>query len=368
MSRVAVIGAGVVGAACASALARAGHRVLVLARRDRSTTAVSGGHLSLASKAPGPVLELARRSLERTDAFARGREAALGYRKTGGLLLAIAPAEEASLREHAGRLAAAGVPVEWLSGREARSRWPGLSPDLRAAAFCPADGWIDPVALAEAWLDDARRHGAEALDDAPVEGFRLEGERVAGVVARGAILPAEAVVLAAGPWSAELARQAGIDTGIVPRRGVLLRARIPAEWRGRAPELPLLGADYLHAKHGAGEATVAFSFYADPDGRWTLGGSREFVGFSTAGVEAVAERIRDTAARYLPAARDAPWERPVVGFRSWTPDGLPRLGASGRPGLFLACGFEGDGVALAAAAAERVVEAVSGGDGALTGR
>ncbi|MGV3724651.1 MAG: FAD-dependent oxidoreductase, partial [Actinomycetota bacterium] len=60
---VVVVGSGAVGAACASALARRGERVRVLSHPGRSTTAISGGHLLLQSKAPGPKLDAARRSL-----------------------------------------------------------------------------------------------------------------------------------------------------------------------------------------------------------------------------------------------------------------------------------------------------------------
>jgi D-hydroxyproline dehydrogenase subunit beta len=95
---VIVIGAGVVGAACASALARAGCSVRVLYHPRRSTTQLSGGHLLLQSKRPGPSLDLARRSLELLAAFAGGREAALGYSRTGSLILALTVEELAVLR------------------------------------------------------------------------------------------------------------------------------------------------------------------------------------------------------------------------------------------------------------------------------
>lgn len=358
MREVLVIGAGAVGAACASALARAGHAVRVIADPARSTTALSGGHLLLQSKQPGPQIALARRSLELLRSFVTGREGPLRYRRTGSLILSRTPEDTTGLRAHFEALAAAGVDAEWLDGEAARAMEPALSPSVQAATYCPTDAQVDPRALAEAWLADARSHGAEVREET-VETLLRTSSRVCGVTAGGQTYLSEFTVLAAGPWSGALASAAGLDLPLRPRRGVLLRGRSAIVMTSR----PLLGGEYLRSKFGADRSSIAFSLQQHVDGELVLGGARELVGWSDAGLEEAAAAIDDCASGYLPALQDVDWSPQPAAFRPWMADGRPRVGASGVRGLLLACGFEGDGITLAAGAAELVTRALQGGDG-----
>lgn len=359
-AEVLVIGSGAVGAACASALARRGQRVRVLSHPARSTTAISGGHLLLQSKLPGPSLKLARRNLELLGEFVVGREEELSYRQAGSLLLAVSEAEVAALRGHWEALNAAGVACEWLDGALARTLEPELAPTVLAATYCADDAQIDPAALAGAWLQDALAHGASLSSGVQVEGFITDHGAVAGVVASQAEYPASAVVLAAGPWSGELAAMAGAAVEIIPRRGLLLRGQSERVLAGR----PLLGASYLAAKFGnsTGEDPnrVSFSFQQHPDGECVLGGTRDFAGFETGAAAADAAAILNCGAAYLPALSGVEWTQQNVGFRPWTRNGQPYLGATSVPGLYLACGHEGDGITLAAVTAERIAQAICG--------
>jgi sarcosine oxidase subunit beta len=349
-----VIGSGAVGAACASALARRGVRVRVLSHPTRSTTSVSGGQLLLQSKRPGPVLDLSRRSLELVAELAQGREEDLGYRNTGSLLLAVTEPEAAALEEHARAQIAAGIPVELLTGDAVRRLEPELSPGIVAASYCPLDAQVDPRALAGAWLQDALQNGASITSGVLVEGFITSEGAVAGVVAGQAEFPATAVVIAAGVWSGELTAMAGLPVEIRPRRGVLLRAVTERVLTQR----PLLSGDYLTAKQGDDPASVTFGMQQHPNGECVLGGTRDFAGFDPGDVDAAAAAILACGVRYLPAVSEIAWERRDVGYRPWTPDGHPHIGRTSIPGLYLACGHEGEGITLAAATAEEVANAI----------
>ncbi len=351
--RVSVIGAGAVGAACAAALARAGCRVQVFQHPGRSTTAVSGGHLLLQSKQPGPVLELAQRSLALLADFARGREDALGYRQRGSLLLAADPAEAETLFGRYTALRDAGVPVEWLDGPQVRRLEPAVGSNVVSGSLCPSDGQVDPVALAGAWLRAAQAAGATCLTRRVTGFVSADAAGITGVRAGEELLPADAVVLAAGPWSGEIAALAGLSLPLRPRRGVLLVGRPEGVLTGR----PLLGGTYLEAKYSRG-VEVAFSLQQHPDGTCVLGGSREWVDFDDTVPAALPGTIIAAGARYLPALQTVDWGEVRVGFRPWTSEGAPYIGGSSVPGLFLACGHEGDGITLAAATAERVTTAV----------
>jgi glycine/D-amino acid oxidase-like deaminating enzyme len=347
---VIVVGSGAVGAACASALARRGVRVRVVSDPARSTTSVSGGQLLLQSKGPGAVLDLTRRSLELVAELAAGREEALGYRKSGSLLLAVTDAEAAALEQHARDQIDAGVPVEVLSGDAARRLEPELSGEIVAASYCRDDAQVDPRALAGAWLQDALAHGATITSGVRVESLVRTGRRITGVVAGQTELAAHAVVIAAGVWSGELTAMAGLPVEIRPRRGVLLRAVTERVLTQR----PLLSGDYLTAKQGADPSSVTFGMQQHPSGECVLGGTRDFAGFDPGDVEAAEAAILACAMRYLPGVREIEWTRRDVGYRPWTPEGHPHIGRSAVPGVYLACGHEGEGITLAAATAEIV--------------
>jgi len=352
---VLVVGAGAVGAACASALARAGLPVLVLGRSDRSTTRVSGGHLLRQSKVPGRVLALAQRSLELVRRFAAGRETELAYQQCGSLIVAADAAEAMRLSLRVEALQAAGAAVEWLDGEQARLLEPELAPTVTAASYCPEDAQVDPAALAAAWLRDATDRGARVVGHLPVEELVCDRSgRLAGVATRSGFQPAAAVVLAAGPWSGELARTAGLELGIRPRRGVLLVGKPGRPLTSR----PLLGGGYLEARYGSG-VEVAFSLQQHPDGTCILGGCREFVAWDSDPSPQLTEEIVRLGSCYLPALSEVSWTEVRVGFRPWCERGEPWIGACAVPGLFLACGHEGDGISLAAATAERVAAAVT---------
>lgn len=228
---------------------------------------------------------------------------------------------------------------------------PALSKDIVAASFCGEDAQVRPTLLAGAWLKDALEHGAVLTGGAPVQGFVRQGGAVCGVVAGGREYAAAAVVLAAGVWAGELAAMAGASVDIRPRRGLLLRSQ-----PGAPPiaSRPLLGAGYLRTKLDTEGRAAGFSFQQHPDGECVLGGTREFVGFSTDGLDEASAEVRRLGESYVPALRAIAWEQAEWGFRPWTPDGLPRIGPCEVPGLLLASGHEGDGITLAAVTAERI--------------
>lgn len=354
---VLVIGAGIIGSASAAALAEAGYAVTVVHDPARNTAEASGGHLLCQSKSDGWQLDLARRSLELLQAQIRGHEDSLSYRQTGSLILAVDEEELIALREHRERLSRAGLPLELLSGEEARKLEPSLSARIRDATYCPLDAQIDPVALREFYRRRAAASGAKFVSGVVASLFRIN-QRLAARFA-GEVLEAEVIVLAAGVWSQKLVETMSDFVELSPRRGLLLRARVQSVVTTR----PLLGAKYLTAKFRENsyelDGPATFSLQQHPDGRLVLGGTREFAGYDWRVDPRQVKRVIACGSRYVRGLGRLNWGEPTIGYRPWASGGRPYVCDCESPGVFLAFGHEGDGITLAAATAAIIPEKVT---------
>ncbi|WP_432124178.1 NAD(P)/FAD-dependent oxidoreductase [Streptomyces sp. C10-9-1] len=347
--RVVVVGAGIVGAACAFHAAAAGLDVTVLDRGPvgAGTTSRGEGNILLSDKRPGPELELARLSRELWDeAGAELGPHTVELQAKGGLVVASTPGALAELQVFATRQSAAGVRTERVGC--ARDLEPHLAPGLPGGVHYPQDAQVQPVLAAAGLLGAARRRGARARTGEAVAPVTGRGGRIRGVrTADGAVLPADAVVNAAGTWGGEVGRRLGAPVEILPRRGfVLVTQPLPPMIRHK-----VYSADYVAdvASDSAGLETSCV-VEGTRAGTILIGASRERVGFDTAMDPAVVAALAAGACRLFPFLRTTQVIRTYRGFRPYCPDHLPVVGPDPRvPGVVHACGHEGAGVGLAPA-------------------
>jgi sarcosine oxidase subunit beta len=374
-----VIGGGVVGCATAFFAARAGLEVLVVERRPALatlTTPASTGAFRLQFDNAEESAQV-REGVALFDGFAErtGLDGwNLGLRHGGYLFCSLTEATLERSRRLVARQREWGLTdVELLSGDDARHRWPWLSPNVLGARFRAADGWLDPKRLAFGYAVAASQ--ADRIPDAlgggiasfatgtDVSGFAVspDGSRLQGVrTSRGEVV-CDAVVIAAGPFSAQVAAYAGLSIEIRPtRRQKLIMPRLPdvpadapmtieeetaAHWR------PALGG-------ALGLFTDASATPTDPldpvptDPSWAFG-------------------LLDPASDHA-LARVAPfwgelWRRGSVdewflqaGQYEYTPDRRPYLGAAGPRGLHLNAGYSGHGIMASAAGSRLVVDLLTG--------
>lgn len=116
-----------------------------------------------------------------------------------------------------------GRPHLRLSARETLKLVPGLKPEGLLGALSFDEWWVDPVALVEANLESARRHGAEIVTGRPVEALLREGNAVRGVRADGRDILARTVINAGGPWVDKIAGLAGLSIPLRLQKGAHLR-------------------------------------------------------------------------------------------------------------------------------------------------
>ncbi|MFC4010292.1 NAD(P)/FAD-dependent oxidoreductase [Nonomuraea purpurea] len=361
MSDVIVVGAGVVGAACAYYAARAGLDVTVLDRGPVAggTTGSGEGNVLVSDKEPGPELELAVLSnrLWRDLAGHGGFE----FEAKGGLVVAETGEVQRKLTELAAKQDVEHVIVP---GPELREHEPHLSNDLAGGVFYPQDAQVQPMLAAARLLElgaGSFGHGTLRLRlGAEVSGVIRSGGRVCGVRTTHGDVLGGAVINAAGTWGGEVAALAGVNLPILPRRGFILVTE-------PLPE-PLI----RHKVYTAAYVTNVASDSADletsaviegtPAGTVLIGASRERVGFDRTTSVPVLAKLAAQAVALFPALREVRVIRSYCGFRPYCPDHLPVIGADPRvPGLYHACGHEGAGIGLAPATGHLLAQLIAGG-------
>ncbi|GAA3094832.1 FAD-dependent oxidoreductase [Nonomuraea salmonea] len=365
MSDVIVVGAGVVGAACAYYAARAGLDVTVIDRGPVAggTTGSGEGNVLVSDKEPGPELELAVLSnrLWRELAGHGGFE----FEPKGGLVVAETEKVMVALTDLAGQQ---GVEHRLVPATGLRDYEPHLADGLAGGVFYPQDAQVQPMLAAATLL----RHGADSFGKgtlrlrlgARVTGFLRSGDRLTGVRTTQGDVLGGAVVNAAGTWGGEVAALAGVELPILPRRGFILVTEPLSE--------PLIRhkvytAAYVTnvASDNAGLETSAV-IEGTPAGTVLIGASRERVGFDRTTSVPVLARLARQAVELFPALGGIRAIRSYCGFRPYCPDHLPVIGADPRvPGLYHACGHEGAGIGLAPATGHLLAQLLTGEPPAL---
>ncbi|MGW4979557.1 NAD(P)/FAD-dependent oxidoreductase [Streptomyces mirabilis] len=354
-----VVGAGMVGAACALYAARAGLDVALVDRGPVAggTTGAGEGNLLVSDKEPGPELDLALLSGRLWADLAEELGEAFEYEAKGGVVVAATPEGLTALETFAAGQRAAGVEAVPVAADQLHSLEPHLAPGLPGAVHYPQDTQVMP-ALAAAHL--VRASGARLLTGRTVtEVLRTADGAVRGVRTDRGDLHAPVVVNAAGTWGAEVAALAGVFLPVLPRRGfVLVTEPLPRRVRHKVYAADYV-ADVASDSAALGTSPVVEGTAAGPI---LIGASRERVGFDRSFSLPAVRALAAGATRLFPFLADVRALRTYLGFRPYMPDHLPAIGPDPRvPGLFHACGHEGAGIGLATGTGRLIAQVVAGG-------
>ncbi|MFD0632646.1 NAD(P)/FAD-dependent oxidoreductase [Catenulispora yoronensis] len=356
-----VVGAGMVGAACALYLARAGLAVTVVDRGPVAggTSGAGEGNLLVSDKGPGPELDLALRSQELWRSLAEEELGARGesfeYEAKGGLVVAFTPADFAALQVFAATQNEAGVRAEEVPAEQLSEFEPHLAPDVAGGFWYPQDAQVMP-ALAAARL--LKASGAALRLGSAVTGLLMSDGAVRGVRTTSGEIPARIVVNAAGLWSGAIAELAGSALPVQPRRGfVLVTEPLPPLIRHK-----VYSAAYV-SDVSSSDAALQSSGVVEgtPSGPVLIGASRERVGLDRTPSYDALGRLAGQAAELFPFLERVAVQRYYCGFRPYLPDHLSAIGPDAHvAGLYHAAGHEGAGIGLAPATGELIAALVTG--------
>lgn len=349
-----VIGAGVVGAACALALAREGLAVCVVDTDfpGGGSTSAAMGHLVVMDDSE-PQMALTAYSRSLWESLAEEMPGACECEVRGTLWIAETDAELDAARAKEAAYVRHGVAASLVDGEELRRLEPLLRPGLAGALHVPDDCVLYPPGAARWMVQRAVEVGAVLRDRCRVveigAGF-VHVEDGSGARER---IDAGVVVNAAGIDAV------GLIPGlpIVPRKGhLVITDRYPGMCRSQLVEL-----GYLASAHTMTGESVAFNVQPRATGQLLIGSSRELVGRDARINDVVLRAMLARALHFLPVLASCHAIRAWTGFRPATPDKLPLIGAwEAIPGLFIAAGHEGLGITMAPGTAALIAAAVMG--------
>jgi glycine/D-amino acid oxidase-like deaminating enzyme len=343
-----VIGAGIVGAACAEELSRSGLRVGICEADiiGGGATAAGMGHLATMDDSEEQ-FALTRYSQSLWNVLAGELPPDTEFLRCGALWIAADDVEMAEVERKHGFYSARGVPVSILDEKQLAEAEPKLRHGLAGGLFVPGDSVCYPPCVASYLVSKATRQGAVLFLPAVVAEILPSGVRLQD----GSTIASKLVVLATGSWANRLI------PGLVikPRKGhLVITDRYPGFVHHQLIEL-----GYLKSAHATEADSVAFNIQPRATGQLLIGSSRQFGATDSAAEQSILDQMLRRALEYMPGLLQLSAIRVWTGFRAATPDKLPLIGpCTEYPNVYLATGHEGLGISTSLATARLLADQI----------
>jgi D-hydroxyproline dehydrogenase subunit beta len=349
---VVVVGAGIVGAACADEFSRRGMRVAIVDRDmvGAGATAAGMGHIVTMDDSDAQ-FALTRYSQQLWQKLRPELPADVEYDQCGTIWVAADDEEMIEVRRKRDYYGHRDVPTEVLDSQTLTRLEPNLRPGLVGGLLVMEDAVLYPPCAAHFLMERAKRRGAK---------LHL-GHSVAlaeqGIVrtSDGLEIAANIIVNAAGACAGNLTP--GIE--IKKRKGHLaITDRYPGFLRHQLVEL-----GYLKSAHSISSDSVAFNVQPRCTGQILIGSSRQFGAEHSEVDSGILARMLQRAREYMPGLAQMSVIRTWTGFRAATADKLPLIGPwPGDASLFVATGHEGLGITTSFATARILVDQINGAE------
>lgn len=335
------MGAGIIGCACAAALARHGLRVTVIESDiiGGGATAAGMGHLVVMDDNPAE-LALTSYSLNLWRDLVAEHPSAHEYHRCGTLWVACDEEEMAAAHEKHKLMRAYGINSTMLNAAALQEAEPELRQGLVGGVLMADDGLVYPPKSAKILFDQAVQSGAQFISG-EVAALIPGGVRLTD----GREIFAQEVVIANGLAAMKLLPELPLR---YKKGHVLITDRYPDFAHHHLVEL-----GYIKSAHASDGESVAFNLQPRPTGQIMLGSSRQFDVLEKAVEPAILARMLQQAISFMPALADLKAIRSWTGFRAASPDGLPMIGTHPwRKNVWIASGHEGLGITTSLATAE----------------
>ena len=350
-----IVGAGIVGAACADQCARQGMSVLVVDRDvvGSGATAAGMGHIVVMDDSEAQ-FSLTRYSQRLWQQLRPELPPDTEYEQCGTIWVASDEDEMAEVRRKQEYYLSRSVPVQVLDARALEEAEPHLRKGMAGGLLVAEDGVLYPPCAARFLLERAQRSAAQVQLGSAVSQIGHGMVRLAN----GSEFSAAIIINAAGAWSSALTP----GLGIKKRKGhLLITDRYPNFVRHQLVEL-----GYLRSAHSSAGDSVAFNVQPRKTGQVLVGSSRQYDAEYGEVDNAILARMLNRVEEYLPGLSQMSAIRAWTGFRAATADKLPLIGPWPEDRtIWLATGHEGLGITTSLATARLLSDQITGAKSAI---
>ena len=359
-ARVIVVGGGIGGVSTLYHLTRLGWSDVVLVEANELTSGSTWHAAGLCTQfiQSYNLMQLLRTSIELYGSLEDETGLPVDFHRCGSVRIGTTRDRLHQFEHVRGIAESVGVPFEIVSPERAGELFPlARLDDVLAAAYLPTDGHVDPTSLTNALAKGAVDRGATILRHTRVTGLVRERGGWSVSTSTGE-LRAEHVVIAAGQWSREVGRLAGVELPIVPLQHHYLVTDPLPEVQTRATELPVFrDPDNSFYARQEGEGLIIGPFERNPL-TWALDGIPE--GFHGQLLPPDLEQIEDclvAAAERIPRFGEVGIKTVINGPDGYTPDGRCLMGpVPGQRGLHVLAGFSIFGIVFGGGAGKYAAE------------
>ena len=352
---VVVVGAGIVGAACAYECVREGMRVAVVDRDviGSGATAAGMGHIVTMDDSEAQ-FALTRYSQQLWQQLRTELPSDVEYEQCGTIWVAADEEEMMEVRRKQTYYTKRGVSAEVLDPQALEGLEPNLRKGMAGGLLVPEDGVLYPPCAARFLIERAQAEGADIHLGCSVSKIGRGKVRMTD----GREFSASTIVNAAGAWASILTPGLDIkNPDIKKRKGhLVITDRYPGFVRHQLVEL-----GYLKSAHSVVNDSVAFNVQPRSTGQILIGSSRQYGAEHKEVDNNILVRMMQRAQEYMPGLAQLSTIRVWTGFRAATPDKLPLIGPWPEdPTLYMATGHEGLGITTSLATARLLVDQLLG--------
>ena len=349
--RIIIVGGGVIGLGIGWKLSRLGCQVALYERNQvgRGASWAAAGMLSPLAEAHTQEAELLKLGLESSNRYPEWvrelqeeSQIDIDYRKKGTLMVALDRDDRADLQHHFEMQKSFDLPVDWLTGNQARALEPALSPRVVAAIHCPSDLQVNGRLMTAALTVAFQKAGGKLFEQTAVTKINIKDQQVTGIHINSEFVPADLVIVAAGAW---LSQVEGLPKSyqylIRPVKGQILGLQMDAE--------PIIS----HVIHAPDAYLVPRS-----NGSLVVGATVEEQGFDTHLTAGGVFELLRGAWEALPGIYEFPIVDTFVSLRPASRDNAPILGLTSVDGLILAAGHFRKGILLTPVTCDEISQLV----------
>ena len=366
---VLVIGGGIVGTACAEALASAGQDVVLVERADLASgtsgacqTGVGWGLF----QDPYDRQLCSAASAVYQEWITIGND--VEYRQPGSLIVAELE-NEGRLRAQGETLQELDIACEWLDRAAIREAEPAISPTISGGILLESIAQVSPIQVVIEAARRARQLGACICTHTELLSVEVKGGKAISALTNQGRISFGTIVLAAGVWSSHVGRFLDLRVPVWPLKGhILVTEPIPPLLRHMISKAQCEENDKgtIEANIGTngpppGLAQVRTVLHSQAHGQLLIGSSKQFAGFDRKTDLNCITEMAGRACKLVPQLKHVQIVRTYTGFRPWTSDGRPLIGPTKQVnGLVFATGHGGEGVTLALLTGRLIAELLTG--------